>query len=61
VVRGLEEQHIDRRPGLSKRDRDRFPHARTADGRAVELLSASYPATDIDIDIDRLRAIALGD
>ncbi|PHY17205.1 hypothetical protein CSW59_19420 [Caulobacter sp. BP25] len=32
-------------PAWVKRDRDRFPHAQTADGRAVEILSASYPAT----------------
>jgi beta-galactosidase GanA len=32
-------------PVWVKRDRERFPHARDTEGRAVEILSASYPAT----------------
>ncbi len=32
-------------PAWVKRDPARFPHARTAEGKAVEILSASYPAT----------------
>jgi beta-galactosidase GanA len=32
-------------PGWVKRDPVRFPYARTAEGKAVEILSPSYPAT----------------